>query len=93
MLPLAALTGPLPKAGVVVAAGLVAIVLLHPDSRARAGAMLAALLLAPALLLVPPPLPADRAAWLQAASRMSAALVERVPQLPVALAVDPEAQG
>jgi putative inorganic carbon (HCO3(-)) transporter len=35
----------------VVAAAVVAIALLHPDTRARAGAMLAALLLAPALLL------------------------------------------
>jgi O-antigen ligase len=49
--PLAALTGPLPKAGVVVAAAVLAVALLHPDGRARAGAMLAALLLAPALLL------------------------------------------
>ena len=51
MIPLAALSGPLPKAGVVVAAGLVAITLLHPGSRARAWAMLGALVLAPALLL------------------------------------------
>jgi O-antigen ligase len=35
----------------VVAAGILAIALLHPDTRARAGAMLAALVLAPALLL------------------------------------------
>jgi O-antigen ligase len=48
---LAALSGPVPKAGVVVAAAVVAIALLHPDTRARAGAMLAALVLAPALLL------------------------------------------
>jgi putative inorganic carbon (hco3(-)) transporter len=48
---LAALTGPLPKVGVVVAAAVVAVALLHPDARARAWAMLAALVLAPALLL------------------------------------------
>jgi O-antigen ligase len=51
VIPLAALSGPLPKAGVVVAAGVVAIALLAPDARARAWAMLGALLLAPALLL------------------------------------------
>jgi putative inorganic carbon (HCO3(-)) transporter len=51
VIPLAALSGPLPKAGVVVAAGVVAIALLAPDARARAVAMLGALLLAPALLL------------------------------------------
>jgi O-antigen ligase len=48
---LAALNGPLAKAGVVVAAAIVAVALLHPDTRARAAAMLAALGLAPALLL------------------------------------------
>jgi putative inorganic carbon (hco3(-)) transporter len=47
----AALTGPLPKAGVVVAAALAAIVLLVADRRARAVAMLGALVLAPVLLL------------------------------------------
>jgi O-antigen ligase len=48
---LAALNGPLPKAGVVVVAALAALVLVHPAPRARATAMLGALLLAPALLL------------------------------------------
>jgi O-antigen ligase len=51
VIPLAALSGPLPKAGVVAAAGVVALTLLHPDARARAWAMLGALVLAPALLL------------------------------------------
>jgi O-antigen ligase len=51
VIPLAALNGPLPKAGAVVAAGIVAIALLHRDTRARALAMLAALVLAPVLLL------------------------------------------
>ena len=51
MIGLAALSGPLPKAGIVVAAAVVAVALLHPDARARAWAMLGALLLAPALLL------------------------------------------
>ncbi|HEY1509687.1 MAG TPA: O-antigen ligase family protein [Solirubrobacteraceae bacterium] len=48
---LAALTGPLPKLGVVVAAGLVAMTLLVESKRARASAMLGALMLAPVLLL------------------------------------------
>jgi putative inorganic carbon (HCO3(-)) transporter len=48
---LAALSGPVPKAGVVVAAVLVALALVHFDARARAAAMLGALVLAPALLL------------------------------------------
>ncbi len=47
----AALTGPLPKAGVVVVALLAAVVLLARDRRARALAMLGALALAPVLLL------------------------------------------
>jgi O-antigen ligase len=50
----AALTGPLPKAGVVVAAALAAVVLLggpRLGPRVRAGSMLAALVLAPVLLL------------------------------------------
>jgi putative inorganic carbon (hco3(-)) transporter len=47
----AALTGPLPKAGVVVVAALAAVVLLARDRRARALAMLGALVLAPVLLL------------------------------------------
>ena len=51
MIALAALSGPVPKAGVVVVAGLLAVALLHPEIRARAGAMLGALLLAPTLLL------------------------------------------
>src|SRR5450755_571805 len=51
MLALAALTGPLPKVGVVVAALLVAAALLAPDIRLRASAMLAALVLSPVLLL------------------------------------------
>ena len=48
---LAALTGPLPKAGVIVVAALAALVLLTPDRRARALAMLGALVLSPVLLL------------------------------------------
>jgi len=51
VLPLAALSGPIPKAGVIVAAGLVAVALLHPRARVRAAAILAALGLAPVLLL------------------------------------------
>jgi O-antigen ligase len=47
----AALTGPLPKAGVIVVALLAAAVLLARDERLRAGAMLGALVLAPVLLL------------------------------------------
>jgi putative inorganic carbon (hco3(-)) transporter len=47
----AALTGPLPKAGVIVVAALAAAVLLARDRRARAVAMLGALVLAPLLLL------------------------------------------
>jgi putative inorganic carbon (hco3(-)) transporter len=54
----AALTGPLPKAGVIVVAALAAVVMTDPPtrgrglgSRARAAAMLGALVLAPALLL------------------------------------------
>ena len=47
----AAISGPLPRAGVVVAAALVALALVHPAARARAGAMLGALALAPVLLL------------------------------------------
>jgi putative inorganic carbon (HCO3(-)) transporter len=48
---LAALTGPLPKLGVVAATLLVAAALLARDARARAGAMLGALVLSPVLLL------------------------------------------
>jgi putative inorganic carbon (hco3(-)) transporter len=48
---LAALTGPVPKAGVIAVAVLAALVLLTPDPRARAVAMLGALVLAPVLLL------------------------------------------
>jgi putative inorganic carbon (hco3(-)) transporter len=51
VLALAALTGPLPKIGVVVAALLVAAALLAPDVRLRAAAMLGALVLSPVLLL------------------------------------------
>lgn len=51
MIALAALSGPLPKAGVVVAAALVAVALLHPSAHDRAAAMLGALVLAPVLLL------------------------------------------
>ena len=47
----AALTGPLPKAGVVAVALLAAAVLLAPEPRTRALAMLGALLLSPVLLL------------------------------------------
>src|ERR1700733_11903945 len=47
----AALSGPLPKAGVVVVVALVALVLLAPDRRVRALAMLGALVLSPVLLL------------------------------------------
>ncbi len=51
MLVYGALTGPLPELGVVAAAALAAVVMLHPDSRVQALAMLGALVLAPALLL------------------------------------------
>ena len=47
----AALTGPLPKAGVVAVAALAAVVLLARDRRVRALAMLGALALSPLLLL------------------------------------------
>ena len=47
----AALSGPLPKFGVVVAAALVAVTLLAGNDRVKAGAMLGALALAPVLLL------------------------------------------
>src|SRR5947209_7494739 len=48
---IAALSGPLPKFGVVVAAAFVAVTLLAGDDRVKAGAMLGALALAPVLLL------------------------------------------
>ncbi|MGI9184240.1 MAG: O-antigen ligase family protein [Solirubrobacteraceae bacterium] len=51
MLAFAALTGPLPKAGVVVVALLVAVVLLASERRTRALGMLGALVLSPVLLL------------------------------------------
>jgi putative inorganic carbon (hco3(-)) transporter len=51
VIPLAALSGPLPKAGVVAVGLVVALALLHPEPRARAWGMLGALVLAPALLL------------------------------------------
>jgi putative inorganic carbon (hco3(-)) transporter len=47
-----ALSGPLPKLGVVVVAILAALVMLDPDARVQALAMLGALVLSPALLLV-----------------------------------------
>jgi putative inorganic carbon (hco3(-)) transporter len=46
-----ALSGPLPKLGVVAVAVLAAVVMLHPDARVQALAMLGALVLAPVLLL------------------------------------------
>jgi O-antigen ligase len=46
-----ALGGPLPEIGIVAAAALVAVVMLHPGVRAQAVAMLGALVLAPVLLL------------------------------------------
>jgi O-antigen ligase len=46
-----ALTGPLPELGVVAAAALAAVVMLHRDTRVQALAMLGALVLAPVLLL------------------------------------------
>ena len=51
MITVAALSGPLPKAGVIAAAALVAVMLLHPGARVRALAMLGGLVLAPTLLL------------------------------------------
>jgi O-antigen ligase len=51
MLAIAALTGPLPKAGVVVVAILAAVALLAQDPRARARAIAGAVVLAPILLL------------------------------------------
>ncbi len=52
MLTLAALSGPMPKLGVIAVALLAAGAMLLKDSRAQAGAMLGALLLAPVLLLI-----------------------------------------
>jgi len=46
-----ALGGPLPRLGVIAAAVLVAVVMLHRDARVQALAMLGALVLAPVLLL------------------------------------------
>lgn len=51
MLPVAALTGPLPRLGAVAVAALAAAAVLTPEPRRRAGAMLGALVLAPLLLL------------------------------------------
>jgi putative inorganic carbon (hco3(-)) transporter len=51
VLTIAALTGPLPKLGVIAVAGLAAAVIVTREDRARAWAMLAALVLAPVLLL------------------------------------------
>jgi putative inorganic carbon (HCO3(-)) transporter len=48
---IAALSGPLPKLGVVAVAAFTAIVLVHPGDRVRAVSMLTALVLAPILLL------------------------------------------
>ncbi len=52
MIQIAALTGPLPKLGVVVVAVLAALTLVAADRRARALAMLGALVVSPVLLLV-----------------------------------------
>ena len=51
MLVYGALGGPLPEVGIVAAAALAAVVMLHPDVRVQALAMLGALVLAPVLLL------------------------------------------
>ena len=51
MLVFGALGGPLPKLGIVAAAALAAVVMLHRDRRVQALAMLGALVLAPVLLL------------------------------------------
>ena len=51
MIALAALSGPIPKLGVVAAAALVGVVLIHPRRQIRAAGMLASVVLAPVLLL------------------------------------------
>ena len=51
MLVYGALGGPLPEIGIVVAAALAAVVMLHRDVRVQALAMLGALVLSPVLLL------------------------------------------
>jgi O-antigen ligase len=51
VIPIAALSGPLPRIGVVAVAVLAVAVLVYPRARVRAGAMLGALVLAPVLLL------------------------------------------
>ena len=51
MLVYGALSGPLPKVGIVAAAALAAVAMLHRDTRVQALAMLGALVLAPILLL------------------------------------------
>ena len=51
MLVYGALSGPLPEVGIVVAAALAAVAMLHRDTRVQALAMLGALVLAPILLL------------------------------------------
>ncbi|HSC02174.1 MAG TPA: O-antigen ligase family protein [Solirubrobacteraceae bacterium] len=51
MLLYGALSGPLPRLGVVAVAVLAAVVMLHPDARVQALAMVGALVLAPVLLL------------------------------------------
>ncbi len=94
MIALAALTGPLPKAGVVVVALLAGVVLVAGDRRVRAVAMLAALALAPVLLLSDiwnspqlgvvhrHPLPAAAGALVVLAALAGAAtLVKRRPRL------------
>lgn len=94
MLLYGALSGPLPKLGVVAAAALVAVVMLHRDARIQAAAMLGALILAPALLLLDiwhspqlnvvhrHPLPAALAALVALAALAAAAfLVGRRPAL------------
>ena len=48
----AALSGPMPKLGVIALAALVALTLLHPVARVQIIAMLAAALLAPVLLVI-----------------------------------------
>ena len=96
----AALTGPLPKTGVVVVAALAAVVLLARDRRVRAAAMLGALVLSPVLLLTDiwsspqlnivhrhPLGAAVGAAFLVAALGVAAALVVRRQWLVAPLAV------
>jgi O-antigen ligase len=96
----AALTGPLPKVGVVVVAGLAAAALLVRAPRPRAAAMLGALILAPVLLLSDiwtspqlrlvhrhPLVAAVGAAVLVAVLLVVAAIIRRRPWLVAVLAV------